>query len=241
MWNIADIKAKGREAFKLNYWPCVIVSAIYTLLLGGNAARGTSSLRPDTTALDVQVNGQTLESATQGMSNEQVAAIAGVTFVALLFALGVAFLVKAFLINPVEVGANRFFKNNIHDQTTGVGVITEGFSDFGRTFLTLLLRDLFIGLGCVVFVIPGLVLMYAFRMVPFIVKDNPELGPMDVLKRSYQMMQGSKWQSFLLDLSFIGWYLVGIVTFGLGMIFWTSPYTMSANAALYEELKGNVA
>ena len=195
MWNIADIKTRGREAFKLNYWPCVIVSAIYMLLFGGNTSRVTTSVTPDTTTFNVEVNGQTITD---------------------------------------------FFNNNVDDPTTSVGVIAEGFSDFGRTFVTLLLRDLIIFVGCLVLIFPGFYAMYCFRMVPYIVKDNPELAPMEVLKRSNQMMAGNKWKTFVLDLSFIGWYLLGAITFGLGLIFWTNPYHMSADAALYKELRNQI-
>lgn len=239
MWNIADIKTRGREAFKLNYWPCVIVSAIYMLLFGGNTSRVTTSVTPDTT-FNVEVNGQTITEAAQSMTTEQQAAVAGFAIVGVLIALGIGLLVKAFIVNPVEVGALRFFNNNVDDPTTSVGVIAEGFSDFGRTFVTLLLRDLIIFVGCLVLIFPGFYAMYCFRMVPYIVKDNPELAPMEVLKRSNQMMAGNKWKTFVLDLSFIGWYLLGAITFGLGLIFWTNPYHMSADAALYKELRNQI-
>jgi uncharacterized membrane protein len=49
-------------------------------------------------------------------------------------------------------------------------------------------------------------------------------------------MKGNKWAAFVMDLSFIGWFLLGIVTFNLGNIFWTNPYRENANAALYLEL-----
>lgn len=237
MWNIADIKTKGREAFKANYWPSVLVSAIYFLLQGGNTARSASSF-------NVNVNGQTLETSGAALSGTaesltpgQAVAVAGILTGAVLIALVIAALVKAFLVNPVEVGANRFFKNNVNDSTTSFGVLGEGFSDFGRTFMTLLIRDVLVAVGLALFVIPGVYLMYAFRMVPFIVKDNPELSAIEVLKRSNEMMNGNKWQAFLLDLSFIGWYLLGAVTFGLGWFLWANPYHMSTNAALYLELK----
>ena len=240
MWNITDIKTKGREAFKLNYWPCVIVSAIYMLLFGGNTSRVTTSVSPSNVSVDVSVHGQNIAEAAQNMTSEQQIAVAGFAFVGVLIALAVGLLVKAFIVNPVEVGASRFFKNNVDDSTTSVGVLAEGFSDFGRTFVTLLLRDLIIAAGCILLFIPGLYAIYCFRMVPYIVKDNPELAPMDVLKRSNQMMQGNKWQAFVLDLTFIGWYLLGAITFGLGLIFWTNPYHMSANAALYKELSNQI-
>ena len=78
-------------------------------------------------------------------------------------------------------------------------------------------------------------------MVPYILTDHPELTPNEVITRSREMMDGNKWQSFLLDLSFIGWIVLGIVTLGLGLVLWTAPYMQSSNAALYLKLSGEEA
>ena len=73
-------------------------------------------------------------------------------------------------------------------------------------------------------------------MVPYILKDNPELSATEVITKSREMMNGHKWRTFLYDLSFIGWYLFGIVTFGLAMALFVAPYKHNADAALYIEL-----
>ena len=74
-------------------------------------------------------------------------------------------------------------------------------------------------------------------MVPYIIKDNPELTATETITKSREMMNGNKWRAFLLDLSFIGWIILGAVTFGILFILWTCPYMQNANAALYLELK----
>ena len=74
-------------------------------------------------------------------------------------------------------------------------------------------------------------------MVPFILKDNPELSATEAITRSREMMNGNKWRAFLLDLSFIGWVLLGCITCGIVQFFWTTPYMYSTHAALYLELK----
>ena len=77
---------------------------------------------------------------------------------------------------------------------------------------------------------------YSYRMVPFILKDNPELSPNEVITKSRKMMDGNKMDVFIFDLSYIGWYLLGIVTFGLVNVFWTSPYHQNANGVIYRRL-----
>ena len=74
-------------------------------------------------------------------------------------------------------------------------------------------------------------------MVPYIIKDNPELSATEVITRSREMMNGNKWKAFLLDLSFIGWFLLSIITLGIAAFFWVGPYVYSTEAALYLELK----
>ena len=79
--------------------------------------------------------------------------------------------------------------------------------------------------------------MYSYRMVPYIIKDNPELSATEVITRSREMMNGNKWRAFLLDLSFIGWILLCVITLGIAAFFWVGPYMSSTDAALYLELK----
>ncbi len=73
-------------------------------------------------------------------------------------------------------------------------------------------------------------------MFPFILRDNPELSPKEVLHKSRIMMRGHKWDLFVLVLSFIGWFLVAIITFGIGFL-WIGPYLDTAIAHFYEDIK----
>jgi len=76
-------------------------------------------------------------------------------------------------------------------------------------------------------------------MVPYIIKDNPELSATEVITKSRKMMDGNKWRAFLLDLSFIGWLLLSLITLGIVGLLWTNPYMQNTNAALYQELSKN--
>ena len=91
-------------------------------------------------------------------------------------------------------------------------------------------------LGLVTFGIGAAILSYAYRMVPLLLNDYPEMSIKDALKTSRQMMKGQKWNLFVLDLSFIGWYLLGIITLCIGYL-WLTPYQSTAVAHFYEDLK----
>jgi uncharacterized membrane protein len=75
-------------------------------------------------------------------------------------------------------------------------------------------------------------------MVAYIVKEYPDLSEIEVITLSRRMMDGNKWRTFLLDLTFLGWLLLGLVTFGIVNVLWTLPYYENTMAALFLELNG---
>ena len=82
--------------------------------------------------------------------------------------------------------------------------------------------------------IPGLILGLAYTLVPFILHDHPELHPAGVLSESRMMMKGHKWELFLLMLSFFGWLLLAVFTFGIGLL-WLTPYMSMTLVKFYEQ------
>lgn len=122
------------------------------------------------------------------------------------------------------------------DRKEMVGVPFRVFNQYGRYLGTSLLMALYIFLWTLLIVIPGIIKSYAYAMTPYICKDYPELTADECINRSKEMMNGYKWKLFLLDLSFIGWILLCILTFGIGTL-WIEPYMMCSRAKFYEELK----
>ncbi len=84
--------------------------------------------------------------------------------------------------------------------------------------------------------IGAIIVNYMYSMVPYLLHDYPELTPREAMKISREMMSGQKWNLFVLDLTFIGWILLSILTAGIGMIF-VEPYMSTTRAAYYEDLK----
>lgn len=235
MWTITEIKEYGRDAFKHNYGPSVLAALILFILTAGGAAFGSGRASTATTATPGAQPG--VDATVQSMSSEeQAAALAAVIVVGAIIA-AIGFVAKTFLYNPVEVGYDRFFKKNCDDSDTKLGTVVEGFQDYQHVVVTMLLRDVFTFLWSLLLVIPGIVKAYSYLLVPYIIKDMPELSPKETIALSSKMMQGNRGQAFLMDLSFAGWYLLGAVTANLGNIFWTNPYHASARAALYEHLR----
>ena len=145
--------------------------------------------------------------------------------------------IHAFLFNPLEAGTARFFVRNLNDKAE----IRELAYCYDHGYLnvvkTVFLRDLYIVLWGLLLIIPGIIKSYEYRMVNYILAENPEMNTKDVFAMSRDMMRGNKWRAFVLDLSFLGWHLLSLITIGLVGIFYVFPYKNMTNAALYEFLR----
>ena len=99
------------------------------------------------------------------------------------------------------------------------------------------LMNLFIWLWSLLFVIPGIYKAYQYRMVPYLLAENPEMDYNRALSLSASMMEGEKMNAFVLDLSFFGWYLLSVFTCGILAIVYVAPYQYHTNAGLYIALR----
>lgn len=117
-----------------------------------------------------------------------------------------------------------------------LGKLFDGFKDFSRIFCTLLLMVVYTILWTLLLIVPGIMKSYSYAMTAFILRDEPQLKNNEAIEKSMRMMEGHKMNLFVLDLTFIGWILLGIVTCGLGLL-WVEPYICTARAAFYEMLK----
>ena len=141
-------------------------------------------------------------------------------------------LLRILLINPLNVGCHAFFLRNA-DQPAELSEIKTGFHPYWRSVGALLLRDVFISLWSLLLIVPGIIKAYSYRMVPYILADDPGISGKEAIDISRQMMDGQKWNAFGLDLSFIGWHLLSCVTFGLAGLFFVNPYVQATDAELY--------
>lgn len=107
---------------------------------------------------------------------------------------------------------------------------------FMRYWVLSLLVALYTFLWGLLFIIPGIIKSYAYSMTPFIAAENPELGSDECIERSMKMMYGHKWELFVLDITFIGWWLLCLITFGIAALF-VHPYNTLAHIEFYKELK----
>ena len=158
-------------------------------------------------------------------------------FLLLLIVMAVAIAIYVFVVSPLEVGAQRFFVRNLN-QPSEVKELAFGYdNNYKETVKTLFLRDLFIMLWALLLIIPGIYKSYEYRMIPYLFAEDPTMTKDRAFAESKRMMYGHKWNTFVLDLSFLGWNILSALTLGILGAFYVGPYQAQTNAALYEKLR----
>lgn len=152
---------------------------------------------------------------------------------------GGTFVLVIVLTGSIMVGSAAYYIGIVRgNKADDLNPLLDGVKeDFGGNLVTGLLVTLFTFLWSLLFIIPGIVKSYSYAMTYFIKKDNPGMTGQQAITESRNMMKGYKWKLFMLDLSFIGWYIVGALCLGIGTL-WVTPYHQTARAHFYEELKG---
>ena len=146
--------------------------------------------------------------------------------------------IAAFILTPViTVGWVKICLNVTYGDDPEVGTLFEAFqTDFGRALGTFWLMSLFIMLWSLLFVIPGIIMAYAYSQSFRIMLENPDLSPSECLKASKEMMVGRKLDLFVLHLSFIPWFLLVMITFGLASLY-VVPYYNITETNFYHRVK----
>ena len=250
MWTRADLKEKAKKAFARSRWGLVLCGLIITLisggLSGGSSARNsfnTASGQGDASAVS---NPADISNYFKGIQNGDIgsaelgiilAAIGGIIVISMI--IGIA--LSIFLCNPLLTGCYRYFlEASFEARTAGqLGIVGFAFKKgrYGKVIKTLFLMQLYEFLWSLLFIIPGIIKSYEYRMIPYIMAENPEINTADAFALSKEMMTGNKWAAFVLDLSFIGWHLLAILTCGILEIFYVVPYEQMTDMFLYDTLK----
>ena len=145
-----------------------------------------------------------------------------------------------FVFSPLNIGYTYAF-NSLYmegDNAVTGNTFRFGFRRWGRNVWGMFLVGFFTSLWSLLLIVPGIIKFYAYAMTPYILIDNPELSANQAINLSCKMMKGHKFDLFFLQLSFIGWGVLSVLTGGIGLL-WLMPYMMSAQAAFYQDIKQN--
>lgn len=221
MWTRMDLKLRGKQAFQRNYWSAVAVSLVMAIVTAAftayNSGRGHGRYS--------YYGG--------GYFSEYSLLFATITAAAAILGVGLL-LLGVFVGNVLLVGGYRFFILN-QTETPTAGTLAYGFKtgNYGNIVLIMFLRDLFTGLWTLLFIVPGIIKHYEYLMIPYILSENPGMSREEAFLISKKMMMGQKWEVFVLDLSFIGWWILGAITCGIVGVFYVEPYRQATMAELY--------
>lgn len=239
MWTRAELKSRAKQTISRSYWKCVLASLILAVATGALKI-GSVSAAISWIAQAVIV---TLQSFSQELSqNPGMYSSLLVSIVIVIGILTMVFrilgtLLQIFLFYPLEVGGQNFYISN-RVENASLKTIGKGFSvDYLNVVKTMFLRILFTALWTLLFIIPGIIKSYEYRMIPYILADNPHISSKEAFRQSKEMMKGQKWKAFVLDLSFLGWEILSCFTLGILSVFYVSPYKDNTNAELYAALK----
>ena len=164
---------------------------------------------------------------------------AGVVFGILFSKMDADFLdsLLGILMMPLGIGTTAFFISLIENENFEAKDLFKYYHDFVKIIGVTVLMGLIVMLGYICFIIPGIILTLSYSLVPIILIKKPELGIVETLKYSREKMQGHKLDTFVLGLSFIGWAILGTLTFGI-LYIWLFPYMQLTFTKFYLNILG---
>ncbi len=223
MWDRKVLKERAKDVLRASYWKAFVVGLLLVLAGGGGGVSSYSSW-----------NSGTESSEYGGYINGMLIVVALV--VTAIF-VGLALIFRIFVGGPLEAGALRYYKRAA-EQDVEIGYVASAFQKgrYGDIVKTMIWRDVLNFLWFLLLVVPGIVKYYAYSQTAFILADNPNIGYNRAVELSTEMTQGHKLRLFVLDLSFLGWWLLGGLLFGIGTLF-VVPYVYSTKAELYLVLR----
>lgn len=223
MWTRAMLKKNARAALKKNYVNVVVVSLIFAFISGvfSTSSAGNKSASSFATG---NFSGEFLAFATMLLGIIIIIGVIGI-------------LLTIFIFNPLSVGVQKFFIEN-HYSNPKVGSIFWAFkSNYLNIVKTMFLKQIYIFLWSLLLAIPGIIKSYSYRLVPYILADNPDMYADEAITLSRKMMDGQKLDAFILDLSFFLWLILSAITFNIAGIFYVFPYMYATDAELYLAIK----
>lgn len=137
----------------------------------------------------------------------------------------------------MQVGCQHWFIRSRTEDNYNIGSVGFTFKEgYGNVTKTMFLKQLYTFFWSLLFVFPGIIKSYEYRMIPYLLAENPYMSTDEAFARSRSMMDGEKWNAFVLDLSFIGWNILSSLTLGLVGLFYVAPYQAYTDMELYVAL-----
>jgi uncharacterized membrane protein len=242
MWTRAELKTRAKAVLKTNYLIAFLMSLVLSLSgyggssgTGGAGSSNNGSIRNN---INIDYNNFNNDYFDWNFlynifdRSEVFIIMFAITIITIAYRILIGF--------QFEVGSRKFFVQSA-DFKDNTGCIRYAFDgqNYKGIMSTMLLKGIYNFLWFLLLIIPGIIKFYAYRMVPYILADNPNIGASRAIELSKEMMDGNKFSLFVLDISFIGWYFLGALLFGIGVLF-VNPYVNATEAELYLVLRRKI-
>ena len=221
-----ELRAKAWNSLKGKYWKAFLV----VLVLGALVSIGTGLVTYAQSMTEI------VDAVDPSQMDSTMKLGAMVITVAALAVSIAGLLISIFVGNAATVGLSHYFIKNTESKPSFADAFSGFKVKYRRNVGTLLVMGIKLALWSILFVIPGIIKSYEYAIIPYILADDATISSKDAFKKARAMMKGNKWRLFKLNFSFIGWYLLCILTLGIGTFF-LLPYINAATAEFYAELK----
>lgn len=234
----SDFREQARDALSGKWGSAVLTTLIASILgadvtmtVGSNASSVAQSVSNTMKGGDADVSYKNLLSSIPVTTLTYIfGALMAIAGLALIVGI-VQYVIGSF----VSLGLIQYNLDLIDGREAELGQIFSKAPMFGKAFWLRLRMQIFTFLWTLLFIIPGIIKAYSYSMAGFIMTENPEMTAKEAMEVSERMTQGNKWRLFCLNISFIGWNLLGMLSLGIGML-WVNPYQNAAVAAFYDEI-----
>jgi uncharacterized membrane protein len=137
---------------------------------------------------------------------------------------------------PLTLGYAAFHLNVARHKDVAFPVLFTGFSNFVTSLLAMIVLPILIVLWSLLLIIPGIMAAFSYAMTFYVMADNPKLNVMECIRKSKGIMYGNRMKLFFLSCRFIGWYILGMFSLGIGFL-WIIPYQAVSFAHFYDDIK----
>lgn len=257
-WSRKELKEKSKKILKLHYWRMVLIALLLSCFFGDG--RLVSSLAEPLSEEVMQLSARPSGNITVIHNSEKQKKLLNMdklhiksyhiekaafllTKVIVIVAIGILLLfllslVRILVLNPLSVGVTRLFTQSFEMRPKLKELFYAFEHNYKNVVCVMLLRDIYTILWSLLLVVPGIVKMYEYHMIPYLLAEDTDMDAKEAFARSKAIVQENKWKMFVLDLSFVGWEILNGLTLGMLGIFFVIPYRYLVQAALYRRLSG---
>ena len=233
-----DFRELARRALSGRWGSAVLTTLVASILGADIMMTNGSSVSSITNSATNTINNGSGDTSYSGILSAM--SITSLTYIlgavmAIVSVLIIVGLVQYVIGSFVSLGLIQYNLDLIDGRDAEFSQIFSQAPMFGKAFWLRLRMSIFTFLWTLLLIIPGIIKSYAYSMSGFILTENPEMTAKEAMQVSEKMMVGNKWRLFCLQISFIGWQFLCVLSLGIGFL-WLKPYMNAAIAAFYDEI-----